>query len=158
MAGVSTQSCADTIFANNPGFGTLTLANASRVCPGTVIIPVELVSLSASRKGDGILLEWTTAMETNSYGFDVQRWSERDQDWMQMGFVPSAGTTTSSHAYRFLDELEGDGVVSGTFRSRLRMIDLDGSYDYSPEVEVRLDGGKLRSHCSSRIPIRQMTG
>lgn len=128
------QICADTIFANNPGFGTLTLANSSGVCAGTVIIPVELISLSAALRGHAVLLEWRTAAETNCAGYEVQR--SVTGDWRAVGYVAGNGTTTSERKYQYADDLTSELKSTTVLMYRLRMIDVDGSYSYSSEVEV----------------------
>lgn len=129
---------ADRIFANNPGYGTLTLAHASGVCPGAVIVPVELLTLSAAMQDGMVLLSWITATETRNYGFDVQRKTEGG-GWSTLGFVEGHGSTVRQHVYMFTDPLRNLATYCCRLRYRLKQIDLDGSIDYSPEVEVRLD-------------------
>jgi hypothetical protein len=134
------QICADRIYANNPGWGTLTIANASCLCPGMVIVPVELLAFTAAMENGVVVLRWTTATETNCHGFDVQRLLPvAGSDWNSIGFVPGAGTTTMSREYSSLDRLENVQSTVGSIAYRLKMIDLDGSFQYSGIVEVKFD-------------------
>ncbi len=132
------QICADRVFANNPGYGTLNLADPSGLCAGAVITPVELLIFSALMQDGVVVLSWTTATETRNYGFEVQRKTEYG-GWAALGFVEGHGSTTQAHAYEFTDRLADLPRASSVLRYRLRQIDLDGRYEYSPEVELRLD-------------------
>lgn len=132
------EICADRIFANNPGYGTLTLAHASGVCSGTAIVPVELLTLSAALQDGVVLLSWITATESHNYGFDVQRKTEGGE-WSTQGFVEGHGSSVRQHAYMFTDALRNLSTYCCRLRYRLKQIDVDGGYEYSPEVEVRLD-------------------
>ncbi|MFZ1730451.1 MAG: hypothetical protein WBQ23_10225 [Bacteroidota bacterium] len=73
-------------FSSNPGYGTITYPNVNSICRA-VVIPVELIRFSASQVHGSVLLAWSTAAETNSYGFEVQRKTERG-DWSTLGFTP----------------------------------------------------------------------
>jgi hypothetical protein len=98
-------------------------------------VPVELTSFTARKNADNILLEWTTATEQNNAGFEVQRKSETrgvsNEEWQVLGFVRGAGTTTQVQSYSFLDR-----TASGKVQYRLKQIDFDGQFEYSPVVEV----------------------
>jgi hypothetical protein len=109
-------------------FGTKAYLNISYVN-----IPVELTSFSGSVVQDGILLNWTTATELNNQGFDIER-SVVAQNWEKIGYVPGFGTTTEPKSYSFLDQ----NVTSGIYTYRLKQLDFDGSFNYSPEVVVEV--------------------
>jgi hypothetical protein len=148
---LNAQICADRIFANNPGYGTLTLADASGICSGAVITPVELLMFSCAHRDGVVALSWITATETRCYGFEVQRKTD-DSRWFALGFVAGHGTTTQQHDYGFTDPLGDLSAYCCLLDYRLKLIDLDGRFEYSPEVEVRLDaplpGFSLRAHPS----------
>ena len=112
------------------------------------IIPVELTLFTASvlQNEETVQLNWTTATETNNYGFEIQRTSpppspyqgeggEAGRGWETIGFVPGFGTTTEPKSYSFIDE----NVTSGIYKYRLKQIDFDGSFTYSNEIEVEVD-------------------
>ena len=134
---LNAQVCADTIYANGTGHGTLTIANSNCLCAGTVVVPVELLIFSGSYRGASVELEWTTASETNCIGFEVQR-SNDESDWKKIGFVNGSGTSLKQNNYRFADQMQ-DAAISGALFYRLKILDTDGSYEYSPVVEVTLE-------------------
>jgi hypothetical protein len=94
-------------------------------------VPVELTSFTASAVGNSVSLNWSTASETNNSGFNVER-SVDGVEFTNIGFVEGKGTTSELQNYSFVDNT----VSSGTFTYRLKQVDLDGSYQYSPLVEV----------------------
>lgn len=98
-----------------------------------VIVPVELVSFSAMREKNDVVLSWFTATETNNSGFEVQR--KTDGEFESIAFVEGKGTTTEVQNYIFRDE----GLLSGTYSYRLKQMDFDGSFAYSDEVEIDID-------------------
>jgi len=100
----------------------------------SAIIPVELTSFTASAKGNGVMLTWNTATETNNLGFDVER-STKNVNWQKIGFVTGSGTSTESSTYSFSDL----GLGSGIYYYRIKQIDLNGSftyYDLGSAVEI----------------------
>ena len=95
------------------------------------VVPVELVSFSASVTGSSVNLNWVTATELNNSGFEIQRKSV-DNDWQKIGFVEGNGTSTERHTYSYSDNFSGQGTVS----YRLKQIDFDGTVSYSKVVNV----------------------
>ncbi|MEM1093753.1 MAG: matrixin family metalloprotease [Bacteroidota bacterium] len=101
---------------------------------GNCSLPVELVNFEALQTDQAVVLRWDTASETNNAGFDVEQ-AYGDQPFEQVAFVPGAGTTLQAQTYAYrLTDLE-----PGTYRFRLRQVDFDGSFEYSPEVETRIE-------------------
>ena len=103
-------------------------------------LPVELSSFTATADGEAVVLRWATASETNNAGFEVQvgemvdgRQSMVDgqRAWRTLGFVEGRGTTSEAQAYAY----RADGLEPGRYRFRLKQVDYDGAFEYSPEVE-----------------------
>ena len=99
-------------------------------------LPVELTSFTATANAEGVLLNWTTATETNNHGFEIER-SEDGTEFYTVAFVQGAGTTTESREYIYTDKVEYKG--GETFYYRLKQVDLDGTVQYSDIVEVIFD-------------------
>jgi hypothetical protein len=97
------------------------------------IIPVELTGFTASVSNATVQLSWSTATETNNYGFDIQKMS--GEIFMNIGFIPGSGTTSENKYYSFID----NNPDKGKNVYRLKQIDLDGSVTYSESVEVKFD-------------------
>ena len=97
------------------------------------IIPVELASFTANIVENQILLQWTTTCELNNLGFEIQRKIQsNNSDWVVVGFVNGAGTSTDRNNYSFIDE----NPIAGNLLYRLRQIDVDGSYKIFPSVLI----------------------
>jgi hypothetical protein len=97
-----------------------------------LVIPVELSSLSAAADRNNVVLNWTTATETNNSGFVVERKLSTAGEWTQAGFVSGKGTTTDVSSYSFTDK----SLNVGSYSYRLKQIDLDGTFEYSSVIEV----------------------
>ncbi|MCU0342454.1 MAG: T9SS type A sorting domain-containing protein [Ignavibacterium sp.] len=95
------------------------------------IIPVELVSFNVALEQNKVVLNWQTATELNSSHFEVERKSE-GSDWSSIGRVNASGYSTSKVDYRFVDE----NLIGNKLSYRLKLVDLDGSFTYSQEVEI----------------------
>lgn len=99
-------------------------------------VPVELVSFTASVVENKIYLNWNTSTEVNNYGFFVERSiSQEDNNWEIIGFVNGSGNTNSPKSYLFIDTEQ----LTGRIKYRLKQVDLDGKYEYSNIVEVKID-------------------
>ena len=103
------------------------------------VVPVELVSFSASTNGNSVNLNWSTSTETNNSGFSLERKqvyspqsTVHNEEWNEIGFISGHGTTTETQSYSFVDE----NLASGKYHYRLKQIDFDGTFEYSNEVEV----------------------
>ncbi|MDX1546168.1 MAG: hypothetical protein R3247_04235 [Rhodothermales bacterium] len=93
-------------------------------------LPVELIAFEALLDGAAVLLRWETASETNNAGFEVQR--RGTGAWRAEGVVEGQGTTSEAQHYRFTVA----GLPPGQHVFRLKQIDYDGTFAYSPVVEV----------------------
>jgi len=96
------------------------------------MIPVELTSFTAAINENKVILNWSTATELNNQGFEIER---KTGSWEKIGYVLGFGTTTEPKTYSFTD----DNVTTGTYSYRLKQIDFDGSYSYSPEIEINVE-------------------
>ncbi|MFI5195192.1 MAG: T9SS type A sorting domain-containing protein [Chitinophagales bacterium] len=98
-------------------------------------LPVVLVQFLATKNPDAtIKLSWATAQEINSSSFDVERSADQGS-WEKIGSVKAKGYASTTSNYTFTDQfpLAGNGYY------RLKMIDLDGKYEYSKVVFVTSD-------------------
>ena len=93
-------------------------------------LPVELTSFTGRKTEQGVELAWRTASEQNNSGFEVERKSQGGA-WNTLGFVRGNGTTTEAQSYSFLDN-----SASGKVQYRLKQLDFDGQFEYSPVIEV----------------------
>lgn len=122
-----TVNLADVIQLKFDGNGTIYLDN---IYFHTGVVPVELTGFSASVVDGSVMLEWTTATETNNSGFAVEK-STDNQNFTQIAFVDGRGTTTEITNYTYVDS-----DLSTNIYYRLKQIDFDGTFTYSNTVEV----------------------
>ncbi len=106
-------------------------------CGNLLVIPVELVSFTASANSGEVTLNWQTSTEKNNSGFEIQRRS--DAGYASIGFVPGFGTTTEKQYYSYVDTR----VNPGSYYYRLKQIDFDGTIAYSEEVSVEVSAPEL---------------
>ncbi len=99
-------------------------------------VPVELTSFTASISGKLVNLIWRTATETNNLGFDIERRTDRNS-FAKIGFISGKGTSLETQSYKFVDSDE----LNGTYYYRLKQIDFDGSFEYSPVIQVQMGEG-----------------
>ncbi len=101
---------------------------------GSSVLPVELTTFTALADGADVLLQWSTASESGNAGFAVERHDPLSPGaaWREIAFVPGAGTTTEAQRYRHT----AADLAPGPHRFRLKQIDFDGTFAYSPAVEV----------------------
>jgi hypothetical protein len=118
-------------------------------------LPVELANFEASETGSGVQLTWKTASETDNAGFEVQRRTEQQSAWKQVGDVKpktSGGSTTETKSYRYSDtELPYN---ADRLEYRLRQVDTDGSAHLSKVVTVQRGTSELKLLAPSPNPAR----
>lgn len=118
---------------NNPGPPIHTLNVTSIDCS---TLPVSLINFSATPKDNAVLLRWATASEFNNLGFEVQRSIDGNNGWSAIGFVNGAGNSNSLVNYSYVDE----NLSASRYYYRLKQIDIDQRFAYSPIVSAQLDG------------------
>jgi hypothetical protein len=102
-------------------------------------LPVQLTSFVASKVGARVQLAWKTATEINNYGFEIERQIRADT-WETIGFVEGHGTVNTPQSYLFSDMPPASALDVVSYR--LRQLDRDGSFEYSPVVSVTMAAAK----------------
>ena len=106
-------------------FFDMSNANFEIVVP----LPVELMDFQARLEGENTaLLSWATTSETNSRGFDIEMKNETDDVFQSVGFQAGKGTTPTKSTYQF----RVNDLGAGTWQFRLKQLDHDGNFNYSP--------------------------
>ncbi|WP_375443371.1 T9SS type A sorting domain-containing protein [uncultured Fibrella sp.] len=115
--------------AANPVVATFSITNTT--------LPVTLASFTAKATNLMARLDWTTASEIANAHFDIER-SLDAQTFTRIGHVVGQGTTTTRQQYSFSDETP----ASGANYYRLKQVDADGTFSYSPirAVLIRANG------------------
>ena len=92
---------------------------------------IQLGDFTGSRRVYGTLLSWNTVTEKNGDHFDVER-SEDGVRFVKIGQQSAAGLSSERKPYSFSDKNPG---ASANYY-RLKMVDVDGRYDYSKVVSM----------------------
>lgn len=106
---------------------------------GAIPLPVELIDFSLTPiEEEEMILKWTTANETNSDKFIIER-SYDGFTFEAIGNVEAQGNSTNEVSYLFVDKDFADVSI---LYYRLRQIDLDGSETLSEVRSAKLEKGK----------------
>ncbi len=96
---------------------------------------VELSSFSSNVESSTVQLNWTTELEKDNYGFEIDR-KMGVESWQDIGFIPSQGTAPAN--YSFSDKLDTTSFVGSIFY-RLKQIDMSGTAQYLKEVKLNIN-------------------
>ena len=104
-------------------------------------LPVELVSFTAKKNSNNdVVAAWITASENNTSRFEVElaRGNEeyRQNHFAKIGEINSQGNSSTEQRYQFTDV---ENNKWGTRYYRLKIIDLDDKFTYSPVRAVVFD-------------------
>ncbi len=105
---------------NSSGYSSCTLLAAS------------FSSFNASLDNGIADLQWTTAEETNTDHFIVER-SADAASWETAGTVKASGNAAANHDYHFSDPFP----LTGISYYRLAIVDIDGTTNYSKTVSIQ---------------------
>ena len=108
-------------------------------------LPVELVNISAKWFGNKTLLEWETATEENSSHFSIEKMDNHTREWYSIGKVDAAGNSAESNYYSTIDSNPSNENIY-----RLKIVDLDESYEYSKVIVL---SGKTEGTKISAMPV-----
>lgn len=109
---------------------------------GGALVPVELANFDAIPVGKRVDIKWSTASEINTSRFEIERAAFNEagrSQFTKIDELPAAGKSADLKQYGPVSDF---GVDYGkTYAYRLKMIDLDGSFNYSSEKVVTIDAG-----------------
>jgi hypothetical protein len=100
-----------------------------------LVLPVTLVNFNARLVDRKVELTWATSEEINNSHFEVERSNNPNEGFVNIGKVLGNATTEDLNEYRFLD----GGPEEGPNYYRLKQVDFDGSFEYTPIVIAELE-------------------
>jgi hypothetical protein len=119
--------------AENTG-GNSTFSNTAS---GSITLPVELTSFTASVDGGKVKLNWVTATELNNYGFEIERSNDNNNSsntWKSIAFIKGTGTSNTIKTYSYIDS-----PIGGTsFSYRIKQSDLSGGFRYYNTITAKI--------------------
>ena len=105
------------------------------------IVPVDLLSFSATKNDKRINLKWNTINEINLAEFKIES-SSNGLDFTTIGTV-NAKSITGQNLYQFVDNQIQPGKL---VYYRLKMVDKSGAYTYSKIIKIEI--------CSSSVSLQ----
>lgn len=114
-----------------PGGYTVIYNSNSVVVTRSAILPINLVTFSASSQAAGIEVKWQTATEQNTNRFIIER-SADGVAFIAIGTVSATGNSNTAMSYLFTDQQPLQNISY----YRLKSLDYDGFFAYSKIVEV----------------------
>jgi hypothetical protein len=116
--------------ANADQLGFFTVSNTSQP------LPVTLIRFTAELQGADALLRWATASELNSAYYEAES-STDGVVFQPLARVAGAGTANAPRQYQLTDP-HVDRYGAHLIYYRLRQVDMDGTFSYSPVQTVRV--------------------
>lgn len=116
------------------GFSQFMLVSANTV------LPVNLLTFTATAQKNIIALKWTTEEEVNNKGFAIER-SKDGITYEYIGWVDGNGTNNAKHHYDFTDNYVQPGVL---YHYRLRQTDFDNREKLSVVRSAKLESGLVK--------------
>ena len=101
-------------------------------------LPVTLISFTGVCKDGSILLNWSTASESNNHFFTPE-YSIDGIIWQSAGTVYGAGTASRQTNYSFTD----NPAANHTRLYRLKQTDFDGNFKISKHISVKVCKGTI---------------
>jgi len=105
----------------------------------SAVLPLELLSFTAIAHNENAQLTWRTADQDNVSRFEIERSDLSPVNYTTVGTVPVNNSTAGT--YFFTDLHAGDRIKTGTYR--LKMVDIDGRFKYSPVRTVNFGNQQL---------------
>lgn len=105
------------------------------------VLPVQLSRFSAQKNGTAVSVHWSTESEQGTQRFVVERAND-SQRFNPIGTVAAQNNSTSTQTY----ELADPNPFSGKNYYRLRIENVDGSFEYSRTAVIQYNSQKTL-HC-----------
>jgi hypothetical protein len=115
-------------------------------------LPITLLDFNAIVETSQVVLQWRTASEINSSYFAVQR-SANGAEFETIGQVDAAQFSQSVLRYTYVDE----HPLAGKSYYRLKMIDQDGTSEFSKIIFVNFDEQLLQFYPNPTTDILHLT-
>ena len=116
----------------NGGF-TLTFGGSAALTNCPLVLPLDLISFEAKRKGNHVDFDWKTASEENTAYFQVEKSTDGASFFAIGSKIKAAGQSSTVRFYTASDF----NPLSEISYYRLKQVDIDGRFKISPVVLVR---------------------
>ena len=99
------------------------------------VLPVTLTSFIGECKNFGTELVWNTSMEINSHRFEIEG-STDTRNFRFIGYLNAQQQGSQLATYWYVDKNNLPGIIF----YRLKMLDKDGRFTYSPVIKIVCSG------------------
>ena len=99
----------------------------------SVALPVTWLYFKGSEQNNAAKLEWGTAAELNSAYFVVER-NTNGEGFKSLDTINAAGNSSVNQHYTYTDAT----TMEGNIQYRLKQVDIDGRFDYSQVITLRI--------------------
>lgn len=134
--GTNDLNVVETKIFHQPDNSALGLVNYT-----SILLPVELANFTAKLQGNASVLHWQTLMENNSKAFVIEK-SYDGMHFLLTGMVPAKGVSNVPVKYTYKDVAVD--LTKKQVYYRLKLLDKDATYKYSPIVKIVLN--KTNNH------------
>jgi len=115
-------------------------------------LPVTLYSFNAiAQQNNTVCINWQTSQELNTAYFMIES-STNNSNWAELSPVDARGKGNTMQSYTVTDKKPA--AYNSNIYYRLKMVDKDGSYTYSPVQMVRLKNNHLIIDQVSAQPLK----
>nr|MCU0404248.1 T9SS type A sorting domain-containing protein [Chitinophagaceae bacterium] len=116
----------------NPGGGGMGKGSAS----GNGALAAHWLHFSGERRDRTTLLNWTTGYERRWVLMTVERASDLDPDFRELGYISPEGWSQKGSEYSFTDR---EILPNGNYRYRIKAYDTRSKEYLSPEIRIGID-------------------
>ncbi|MEO5942288.1 MAG: T9SS type A sorting domain-containing protein [Ferruginibacter sp.] len=107
-------------------------------CPAGGPLPVQFLKITATEKGAGVAVNWSTASESNNRYFSVERSIDQGNSWTLLNTVNTSGNSNLQKDYNIYDPKP----AAGANFYRVKQVDIDGNFKYSSTAKVNIKADK----------------
>jgi Secretion system C-terminal sorting domain len=124
-----------------PGFRREGALSNTHILPlNNVPVPVKFLGFDVSKKGNSALLKWSVENETALTDKYIIETSANSIDYKPVATIQSNYNGRGNNTYSFTQDNLSAVKSSGVIYYRIKQIDKDGKFVYTPIRNVRLDG------------------
>ncbi len=111
--------------------------NSDQIFGYDLALPLELVAFKGTQEGCDHKLEWSTSTEIDVRHFEIQ-YSRDGENYEAIGKVDAIGNSVTLQNYSFINT-----VSARTNYYRLKMVDLDGSFEFSDVIILQSECAEI---------------
>ncbi len=121
----------------------------------TQTLPVELIEFTGqlNEKGE-VELKWTTATEINNSHFEIERSFDSETSFNRISIVKGQGNSKLLKSYLFTESFNLIDFAASKIYYRLKQVDYDGKFDYSPIVSINLNSNQEKTLLVNPNPFK----